>query len=124
MPIPTTSMYTDATHGAVTQIRVHKRIPLLDVGTLGLVREGAIEVLPGIESFTASTVRFVDGKERPFDAVVLATGYRPGLESLLENGDAALPGLYFCGFNIAVPTGGLHEIAKEARRIARSIAST
>jgi len=33
-----------------------------------------------------------------------------------------LPGLYFCGFHVAA-TGMLREIAIEAKRIARSVAS-
>jgi hypothetical protein len=79
-------------------------------------------------------VRFTDGVERPFDAVVLATGYRPALGSMLEgvkgaldaegkpltSGAEALPGLYFCGFHVS-PTGMLRDIAKEARRIATAI---
>lgn len=120
-------------YGAMTQIRRDGRIPLLDVGTLARIRKGAIEVVPGLESFTASGVRFEGGSERPFDAVVLATGYRPAVGEILDapgalDGDGAplksgletLPGLYFCGFNL-VATGTLREIAREAKQIARSI---
>ena len=39
-----------------------------------------------------------------------------------RSGDAVLPGLYFCGFHVS-PTGMLREIAIEAKRIARSVAS-
>ena len=79
-------------------------------------------------------VRFVDGIERDFDCVVLATGYRPAVASFLApaadvldaegvptaSGAETLPGLYFCGFYVA-PTGMLHEISREARRVARAI---
>lgn len=122
-------------YGPIAQIRRTGRIPLLDVGTIARIRRREIEVLPGIESFTASGVRFSDGVERPFDAVVLATGYRPALDALLDVKDGAvdtdggplksgvetLPGLFFCGFYVA-PTGMLREIAREARSIASSIA--
>jgi phytoene dehydrogenase-like protein len=35
--------------------------------------------------------------------------------------ESALPGLYFCGYNVS-PTGMLREIAREARRISAAIA--
>jgi len=122
-------------YGPMAQIRGDHRIPLLDIGTVAAIRRREIEVLPGVESFDASTVRFSDGKERAFDAVVLATGYRPSISDFLEgaeglldengaprNGANLLPGLHFCGFNV-VPTGMLREISREARRIAQMIAS-
>ncbi len=123
-------------HGPMEQIRRHHRYPVLDVGAIARIRQGRIQILPGIEAFTPGHVRFSDGRELPFDAVVLATGYRAELGSLLEPGlnvlqdpDAlpaghdleARPGLYFCGFRPA-PTGGLREMGREAKRIARSIA--
>lgn len=120
-------------YGPNAQIRRHGRIPLLDIGTIARIRAGEIEVLPGVDAFTDRTVRFADGVERSFDAVVLATGYRPALAGLLGAGDAldadgsprrsgveTAPGLYFCGFYVS-PTGMLREIAREARRIARAI---
>ena len=73
-----------------------------------------------------------DARTEPFDAVILATGYRPDLRRLLpdvpdvldqhgmpaQTGQAtAAPGLYFCG-QVTVPTGQLREIAIEAQRIA------
>src|SRR5262249_41595766 len=122
-------------YGPMAQIRGDRRIPLLDIGTVAAIRRREVEVLPGVESFNASTVRFSDGRERAFDAVVLATGYRPsiadfldGTEGLLDeegaprNGAKMLPGLHFCGFNV-VPTGMLREISREARRIAQNSAS-
>jgi len=122
-------------YGPMTQIRRHARIPLLDIGTVARIRRREIEVVPGIASFNASGARFADGVERPYDAVVLATGYRPALAAFLDpaagalddtgrpraSGVETLPGLYFCGFYVA-PTGMLREIAREARRIARAIA--
>lgn len=90
----------------------------------------------GIERFTRAGVVFADDtQEKGFDAVILATGYRPAV-SFLENVSAVtdeegnprcsgrstgLSGLYFCGFHVS-PTGMLREIAMEARNIARSIA--
>jgi indole-3-pyruvate monooxygenase len=62
------------------------RIPTYDVGAVEEIRRGRIRVIDGnrrpIEGFTESGVRFADGDE-PFDAVVLATGFRPKLEEFL-----------------------------------------
>jgi cation diffusion facilitator CzcD-associated flavoprotein CzcO len=123
-------------YGPMTQIRRHARIPLLDVGTVARIRRGEIEVLPGVTSFGPRGARFADGAEHDFDAVVLATGYRPAVAAFLEpaaavldaegiptaSGAETLPGLFFCGFHVA-PTGMFREITREARRIARAIAA-
>ncbi len=123
-------------YGPNTQVVRDRRIPVLDVGTVTLIREGRVPVHPGIERFSAQGVVFTDGTEKQCDAVVLATGYRPALEEFLEEADAvtgragvpkvsggkpALPGLYFCGFRISA-TGVLRETAIEAKQIARAVA--
>ena len=124
--------------GPVTQIRRNGRIPLIDVGTIQLIKRGQVKVYPGIESFTENAVRFTDGRQEEFDAVILATGYRPRVNAFLEEAptacddqgtplssgpEAPIPGLYFCGFHIS-PTGMLREIALEARRISAAIAQS
>jgi cation diffusion facilitator CzcD-associated flavoprotein CzcO len=124
--------------GPLTQVARHGRIPLIDVGTVRLIREGHVTVHPGVERFTSRGVHFVDGREEPFDAVILATGYRPAVADFLAAPDqvlnpngiprahgarTALPGLYFCGFHV-VATGMLREIGREARAIAREIRAT
>jgi indole-3-pyruvate monooxygenase len=113
--------------GPITQIETTGKVPLIDIGTLSLVREGRIAVLGGVRSLgDAGEVTFADGAVRRFDAIVLATGYRPGLEQFLEAGaspvsaTAGQDGLYFCGFRIS-PTGMLRDIGIEARRIANDI---
>lgn len=124
-------------YGPFRQIREHARIPLLDIGTLRLIRQGSIAVRPGIERFEGAQVVFTDGARHAFSAVVLATGFRPDLASFLDeipdlldedgrppaSGRETLPGLYFCGFHIS-PIGMFPEIAREARRIARTIAAS
>ena len=122
-------------HGPFTQISRDGRIPLLDIGTLRLVRERKIAIQRGIERFTPAGVSFEGGSEESFDAVILATGYTPSLERFLEadglldsrgapgkSGTELLPGLFCCGFHVA-PTGMLREIGIEARRIAAAIAA-
>lgn len=123
-------------HGPVAQIQRDARIPLIDVGTIKLIKRGQITVYPGIERFTADGVIFTDGKQGKFDAVILATGYRPRVNAFLEGAAAAydehgtplssgqatpIPGLYFCGYHVS-PTGMLREIALEAQRISAAIA--
>ncbi|MEP7356823.1 MAG: NAD(P)/FAD-dependent oxidoreductase [Anaerolineales bacterium] len=123
-------------HGPITQIERNGRVPLIDVGTLRLIKQGHIRVRPGIERFTEDGVIFTDGTRGQFEAVILATGYRPRVNEFLqgaaaafdENGkplttgrESAVPGLYFCGYYIS-PTGMLREIALEAMRIGAAIA--
>jgi cation diffusion facilitator CzcD-associated flavoprotein CzcO len=125
-----------APQGPLTQIRRSGRIPLIDVGTIRLIKNGQVKVHPGIERFTDQGVLFSDGERASFDAVILATGYLPRVNAFLEGApnacddrgtplfsgaEAPLPGLYFCGFHIS-PTGMLREIAQEARRIGAAIA--
>jgi indole-3-pyruvate monooxygenase len=116
------------------------RIPLIDVGTIDLVRRGLVKIVPDVERFTEAAVRFRDGREVPFDAVILATGYRPALEDFLELNSArdrvidergyprgisagdACPGLFFLGF-VNPATGFLRQIALDSVRIAGEIAS-
>ncbi len=123
-----------APYGAAEQIHARLRIPLLDIGTIGLIKRGAIVVRPGVSGFDPGAVRFADGQREPFDAVVLATGYQPDLSRLLDSTVASLDergvpvcsdacpdrGLHFCGFRVAA-TGMLREISIEARRIASAI---
>jgi NADPH-dependent 2,4-dienoyl-CoA reductase/sulfur reductase-like enzyme len=121
--------------GPITQLLEEKRVPLVDVGTVALIQQGKIRVVPGIARFAPDGVVFEDGMSLPFDLVVLATGYRAGLEDFLEDastvldprghpkvhGGAAAPGLFFLGYRNPI-TGQLHDIAIEAERIAECIA--
>lgn len=122
--------------GPLAQIEHEARIPLIDVGTIDLIKRGAIAVYGGIERFTPGAAVFADGRTALFDAVILATGYRPRVDAFLAGAPAvydregaplasgqeiAATGLYFCGFYVA-PAGMLREIAREAQRISAAIA--
>ena len=72
------------------QLREHGRTPVIDIGTLARIQSGEIAVFPGIDRFTPDGVRFVDGREAPFDAVVLATGYSAGVERLFPETEVPL----------------------------------
>ncbi len=119
------------------QLRELGKTPVIDVGTLARIKRGEIKVHPGIESFMPGAVRFVDGTEQPFDAVIFATGYEaqlqrlfPGTELAVDHngmpidvvGQGALAGVYFVGFDIRQPGGLLRAIGAEALRVATVIA--
>lgn len=118
--------------GPITEIQRAGRVPLIDVGTVDLLKRGALAVYGGVERYEGDTVLFSDGRRAPFDAVILATGYRPRVSAFLEptagscdehgaphasGGQACAPGLYFCGYRVS-RTGMLREIAREALSIA------
>jgi indole-3-pyruvate monooxygenase len=126
--------FRKAASGPITQIKRSSRVPLIDIGTIGLVRAGQIEIRGGVRSMSETHVTFEDGSSRRFDAIVLATGFRPGVERFLQRRDDVFvkdrthskhrvigdAGLYFCGFFVS-PTGMLRDIAMEARWIAESL---
>ena len=123
-------------YGPVAQARNNGHIPLIDVGTMRLIKAGHITVFPGIQQLLKDGVRFVDGRQIQFDAIIFATGYRPRVHEFLhapgtydEDGvplttacESSQKGLYFCGFYVS-PTGMLREIGLEAKRISASIAA-
>ncbi|MEM9012504.1 MAG: NAD(P)/FAD-dependent oxidoreductase [Pseudomonadota bacterium] len=118
--------------GPMRQVVEDGRIPLLDIGTIGAIKRGAIVVRPGIDTLTPNGARFVDGRLADFDAVIAATGYRTDLGQLLPdhadrlddhgrpNGLVGEPGLHFCGYR-PVSTGQLRQIGLEAEAIAKSL---
>jgi cation diffusion facilitator CzcD-associated flavoprotein CzcO len=123
-----------AAKGPRQMVEEDGRVPLIDVGTLARIRDGSIKVRGGVDRFTPDGVVFTDAAGEKFDAVILATGFRPDLRLLIPDVEGifdahgmplvtgratAAPGLYFCG-QITVPTGQLREIGIEAQRIAES----
>jgi cation diffusion facilitator CzcD-associated flavoprotein CzcO len=124
-----------AAKGPRRMVEEDGHVPLIDIGTLAKIRDGSITVRGGIDQLTADGVVFADGKLEMFDAIILATGFRPNLRRLVPDvdvfdhhgmpritGKPSAPGLYFCG-QITVPTGQLREIAIEAERIAEHVRS-
>jgi len=121
-----------AAKGPRQMIEEDGRVPLIDIGTLARIRDGSIRIRGGIDRFTPDGLVFANAREEQFDAVILATGFRPDLRRLIPDLDGvfnahgmprvtgqetAAPGLYFCG-HIASATGQLREIGIEAQRIA------
>jgi cation diffusion facilitator CzcD-associated flavoprotein CzcO len=108
------------------------RTPLLDSGTIAAMRAGLINSRGDIVRFTPDGAVFAAWPPGQFDAVILATGFRPDLRPLLPDAHGVLnangaplvsgastaeAGLFFCGA-ITVATGQLRQIGIEARRIA------
>ena len=125
-------------YGPVAQTRKDGQIPLIDIGTMKLIREGHVTVYPGVKEVSENRIKFEDGREPEFDVIIYATGYRPRVDEFLQNAESAidregtpvqtgtessLQGLYFCGYYVS-PTGMLREIGMEARRIAKEISAT
>jgi indole-3-pyruvate monooxygenase len=123
-------------YGVFEQIRKEGTTPVLDIGTIRLIREGHIKIYAGIDRIEGRTVIFSDGKKEDFDVLVAAIGYDRNYAEILEVGDERYEdlrvsagrqkyfgreGLYFCGFWIG-PTGQIREIALDAQRIAGDIA--
>jgi indole-3-pyruvate monooxygenase len=123
------------TLGPISSIKLRRRIPLIDVGTIGAIKRGEIAVKPAVERFTKTGAVFRDGSAGEFEAAVLATGFRPALEKIMAvpgvldsdgypldwTGGGACPNLFFVGYE-NVSTGLLREIAIQAEAVAAEIA--
>ena len=70
--------------GPLSSIKLRRRIPLIDVGTIAAIKRGDIAVKPAVTRFTESGAAFADDSAAEFDAIVLATGYRPALAEILD----------------------------------------
>ncbi len=118
------------------QLRRTGKAPVLDVGTVARIRRGAIRVRPAIERFLPDGVRFTDGREEPFDHVLLATGYAPGVAALVAGagelfdaggGPRVLSaggrhaGLHFVGFEVRSVGGILRSIRLDSERVVAAI---
>ncbi|HEY6062834.1 MAG TPA: NAD(P)/FAD-dependent oxidoreductase [Chitinophagaceae bacterium] len=123
-------------YGPREQIEKQKRVPLLDIGTIKLIKQGYIKVYGDILKIEGNRIYFENNRHQDFDAIILATGYRHNLESFLQLNKGRMEdlnnpigrqtsfgkdGLYFCGFFVS-PMGMLHEIGIEAGKIAKDIA--
>ncbi|KAG6387946.1 hypothetical protein SASPL_153142 [Salvia splendens] len=108
--------------------------PVLDVGAFSLIKSGQIEVVEGVKEITKNGARFCEGKEREFDSIILATGYKSNVPTWLKGDDFftkdGMPktpfpcswkgenGLYVVGFT----RRGLLGTSSDAVKVAKDIA--
>lgn len=124
-------------HGIRTSFITTGTTPILDVGIVGAVRSGRVQIVAAVERFEGDDVVLADESRLTPDAVIAATGFRAGLESLVghldvlgprglpakTDGEPVLPGLWFVGFT---PTlgGQLREGSIAARKVAAAVAAS
>lgn len=120
-----------------TQFLRTRTVPVLDHGFVDLVRSGAIQVVAAVTALDGDDVVLSDGQRLRPDAVVAATGFRPGLEGLVghlgllddqglptvKGAQTApgLPGLHVVGITVEL-SGLLREIGREADAVGRALA--
>ncbi|MCU1556813.1 MAG: Flavin-containing monooxygenase-like protein [Microbacteriaceae bacterium] len=123
-----------APRGVVTQMERDDVTPTIDVGLIAALRAGSVTVVPAVASFTADAIVLADGTEVLADAVIVATGFERGLETIvgrlgvlapsgrpLVNAAAQLPGrpgLYFLGYSNPL-SGNIRQLKIDARAIGR-----
>jgi putative flavoprotein involved in K+ transport len=108
----------------------------VDDGFVRALKTGRVTMKPAIDRFDGPQAHFIDGTSCAPDAVICATGYRPGLEQIaghLVTLDAlGLPpftgarssplhrGLWFFGLDHSI-YGNMHVRRRQARQLARAI---
>ncbi|XP_022848904.1 probable indole-3-pyruvate monooxygenase YUCCA4 [Olea europaea var. sylvestris] len=63
------------------------KTPVLDVGALSQIKSGKIKVMEGVKEITKNGAKFMDGQEKEFDSIILATGYKSNVPSWLKGTD-------------------------------------
>jgi putative flavoprotein involved in K+ transport len=112
-------------------------IPILDVGIVEAGRAGRVRVVAALERVAAGAAVLADASRENVDAVIAATGYRPGLEPLLgqlgildSRGEPIVhgaeehphaPGLHFVGYRVVLG-GSFRQAGIEARQLANAVA--
>jgi cation diffusion facilitator CzcD-associated flavoprotein CzcO len=109
---------------------------IVDKEVIQAIRDRRIEIVAGVESLDETGLTLADGSRIDPDAVVAATGFRPGLEPLVGHlgvlnergaphapqGQEAAPGLRFVGYK-PLPAH-LGHMGSEAKRAAKEIAAS
>jgi putative flavoprotein involved in K+ transport len=102
---------------------------IVDSDVVAAIKRGRIEIVAGVSSVDADGVRLDDGTMLSPDAIIAATGFRTGLQSLVGHldvlddegmprggGSAIAAGLYFLGYE-----KGVGVIGPRARRATRDL---
>lgn len=116
------------------QLRTLGKTPVIDLGTVDLIKKGIVKILPGIQAFKANSVVFENGEEVDFDAVIMATGYHSKVEEFIVDMSHILnhlgvpkspviperKGLFFIGFG-AYAGGILRSINRNSEMIVKAM---
>ena len=122
--------------GAFTRAAADGVTVAVDDGFVRALKAGRVTMKPAIDRFDGPQVCFTDGTSCAPDAVICATGYRPGLEHIaghLVTLDAQgmppftgtrssprHPGLWFFGLDRSI-YGNMHVRRRQARHLAQAI---
>jgi cation diffusion facilitator CzcD-associated flavoprotein CzcO len=128
--------YPRSAAGAFTRFAADGVTVAVDDGFVRALKAGRITMKPAIERFDGPRACFTDGTSCAPDAVICATGYRPGLEQIaghLVTLDArgippftgarsspAHPGLWFFGLDRSI-YGNMHVRRRQAHQLAKAI---
>lgn len=119
-------------------IPVHPDPPTQAYPVVGLefpeaVAAGQVTLYPDIEHLAAHCVHFTDGRAAPFDAIILATGYKPTIGfirpvpeldawgRLAESCRTSHPHLYCVGFYYPATEGWLQSVGRQSHRVVQQI---
>jgi putative flavoprotein involved in K+ transport len=127
MPKPGTDLYSRVLVG---------RVPVQDVGIVAAIRGKRVEPVAAVQAVEGADVVLADGSRVQPSVVVVATGYRSGLEPVVGHLDVlderglplvhgahepdGAPGLWFTGYTNPI-SGMLRELRIDAEKIAAAI---
>ncbi len=119
----------------LAQVREEGKVPVIDIGTVDLIKKGQVKVLPGIKKFSQDSILFFNNEEIKLDAVLVCTGYKSNITDFIEDAESIIDadgnpkeicssnkhkGLYFLGFDPRV-NGVLWSIKKDSEIIVDEI---
>lgn len=128
--------YPRSALGAFTRAAADGVTVAVDDGFVRALKAGRVTMKPAIDRFDGPQVCFTDGTSCAPDAVICATGYRPGLEQIARHlvtldthgmppftgacSSPLHPGLWFFGLDRSI-YGNMHVRRRQARQLARAI---
>ena len=122
-------------HPAAWQPFSAHKVPIIDVGWVGELKKGNVQLRPGVVRLTPTGVVYADGQIEDFDAIIAATGFETGLPDLIDEAGlldehgypryrsgqpTSARGFFFMGYTESV-RGHLFEANRDSRRLAKII---